>query len=68
VRLNIPAAEIVNNNPNAIYMETWQGNHFGFVQGSIYQHCVTRDHQSYTFPAKVCEVFFSSLLDPGGDE
>lgn len=59
VRENILVDELLSN-PNIIYMETKEGNHFGFYEGGVLEACSYNN--SYTYPAKVAVSMFDAII------
>lgn len=52
--------ELFEKNPNTLYVEPSAGNHFGFIEGPIWE--ALSNLKTYTYPARVGACFFDSIL------
>jgi predicted alpha/beta-fold hydrolase len=59
-KINNYAEDFVRCHWRLIYVETKRGNHFGFVEGGLWE--AFTNVKSYTYPARCSLVFFEEIL------
>eukprot|EP01033_Poteriospumella_lacustris_P006390 gene6390-4593_t len=55
--------DALRRNPNLVFMSPRYGNHFGFYEGGLWQALMGTNRDCYSYPAKVSDCFFQSVLD-----